>query len=37
MMQKWTKTITTKMKIKEKFKKYQKYTINGYVYVEKLS
>ena len=37
MMQNWTKNITTKMKMTKKLKKYMKYTINGYVYVEKIS
>ena len=32
MMHKWTKQITTKMKMT---KTYKKDTINGYVYVEK--
>ena len=36
-MQKWTKTITTRMKMTKKFKKYKIIIINGYVYVEKLS
>ena len=37
MMQNWTKTITTKMKMTKNLKIYTKDIINGYVYVEKIS
>ena len=35
MMQNLTKKILKKLKMKNNSKKYKKYTINGYVYVEK--
>ena len=34
MMQNWTKNTTTKNEDYEKFKKYKKDKINGYVYVK---
>ena len=38
MTQNWTKNITTKTKMTKHFKKiYTKDTINGYVYVERIS
>ena len=37
MTQNWTKINTTKIKMTRNFKKYEKYIINGYVYVENLS
>ena len=37
MIQNGMKIITTKMKTNKNFKKYTKYTINGYAYLRKIS